>query len=415
LKVVLITPGQPSVNPRVVKEADALSSAGHEVTLLYCFWIEWALEADINLLKNRRWNYKLIGGSKWNNRIALYFTKARFKFVKALHKRFGNNYGLAERAQARCYDELLKAAIKIKADWYIGHNLGALAVCTQAATYHNAKAGFDFEDYHRQESESMTKAELNRIIYLERKYVPQLSYFSASSPMILEKVASNFSLFDGPTLSLMNCFPLNQQPVFKEKANDNITLQLFWFSQTVGRDRGLELVLKAVGEINDPNIHLTFAGRVNEDFLNISQRYKSIQKNIHFAGIIPPDDLPAFASNFDVGLAVELKTPPNHNICLANKIFTYLLAGNALILSDTKMQIEFNNHYKVGQVFHDNNVEQLKEKILFYKEHNNLNEQRHKNYQLAKEVLNWDTESRKLINVIQEKRFIHKVDPISNF
>ena len=49
---VLITTGQPSVNPRIVKEADALHAAGLSVKMLYCYWINWAFEADKKLLKN---------------------------------------------------------------------------------------------------------------------------------------------------------------------------------------------------------------------------------------------------------------------------------------------------------------------------------------------------------------------------
>jgi len=45
-KIVLITTGQPSCNPRVVKEADALSAAGHEVTVIYNYYIGWADEND---------------------------------------------------------------------------------------------------------------------------------------------------------------------------------------------------------------------------------------------------------------------------------------------------------------------------------------------------------------------------------
>src|SRR5687768_13607818 len=164
--IVLITTGQPSLNPRIVKEADTLEAAGYKVIVLYCFWIQWASDADVVLLKNKTWKNRLIGGSEVKNKSTLLFTKARFKILKALHKTFGNNFKLAERAQARCYDELLAAAKNIKADWYIGHNLGALAVCCSAANYHEAKCGFDFEDYHREESEPMFSTELKRVIYL---------------------------------------------------------------------------------------------------------------------------------------------------------------------------------------------------------------------------------------------------------
>ena len=84
--------------------------------------------------------------------------------------------------------ESLHAAIATEADYYIGHNLGALAVCINAAKHNSALAGFDFEDYHREEYSLNDKLRTNRIIYLENKYVPQLDYLTFASPLMQERV-----------------------------------------------------------------------------------------------------------------------------------------------------------------------------------------------------------------------------------
>ena len=44
------------------------------------------------------------------------------------------------------------------------------------------------------------------------------------------------------------------------------------------------------------------------------------------------------AAQHDVGLASELSTPPNRAISLTNKVFTYLLAGIPVLLSNTPAQ-----------------------------------------------------------------------------
>ena len=64
-KIVLITTGQPACNPRIVKEADALAAAGHEVSMLYCYFINWADEKDKSLLQKVSWKYKKVGGSPY--------------------------------------------------------------------------------------------------------------------------------------------------------------------------------------------------------------------------------------------------------------------------------------------------------------------------------------------------------------
>lgn len=400
-RICIVTTGQPSVNPRAVKEADILQANGFTVTVVFCFWIQWASDADRLLLQNVSWNFKLVGGTPFKNKWLYYFTKIRFKTNRRLNRIVGNKLLIAERSQARCYDELLRTAKAIKADWYIGHNLGSLAVVTKAANFNSAKAGFDFEDYHREENENMPLYEQNRIEYLENKYLPSLDYISASSPLITKRVKDNFPSFSRPFVTLLNCFPLSQQPKLTTKPDTDNSLKLFWFSQTVGRNRGLEIVLDAINILQDDTIQLWLIGKASNEIQNdFKHRAGRMQQNIHFVGVVKPDEIMAIAGTMDIGLALEQTRPVNRDICLTNKIFTYLLAGNAIILSDTNMQKSFEQINKVGALFRVNDAEELAKKIIFFKNRERLSSQRLHNYQLAKETFNWESESKKFLTTI---------------
>ncbi len=399
--VVLITTGQPSINPRIVKEADALSNAGYGVTVLYCFWIQWAHDADKILLNKVKWNYKVIGGSPSQNKVLYFLTRARFKISRKLNEMFGNNFLLAERSQARCYDELLSATKSIKADWYIGHNLGTLPIAVKAAANNRTSAGFDFEDYHRGENSNTQQSEIRKVLYLEEKYLPKLAYISAASPLITKEIKRDFPSFLRPVITLLNCFSLVNQPVFKNKSTTDKTLQLFWFSQTVGKNRGLEVVIDAVRILNDDTISITLVGGFTTEIeKGFKQRAGSMAYNLHFMGVVNPTEIMNIAASADVGLALEEIQPLNRDICLTNKIFTYLLAGNAVILSETSMQKAFNSENNVGRSFKVNDVKGVAEAIKFYQNRDSLNSQRQYNYQLAQKAYNWENESKKLLQII---------------
>ncbi len=398
-KIVLISIGQPSVNPRIVKEADAFFDAGYDVTVLYCFFISWALEKDKILLSKKKWKYKMVGGSPFEGKLIYNFTRVRFKLSRLFHALLGEKFLLAERSQARVYDEMLSEAKKLKADWYIGHNLGALAISVNAAKHNNAKAGFDFEDYHR--GETNDTALINKYTYLENKYVPYLNYYSTASDLIAKITKENHANFSGNTITIDNCFPLSLQPDFIIKNKNETSLKLFWFSQTIGLNRGLEILMEALIKINNPIITLTLVGRVDDDFyLFLKNKYDSLSSTIHFAGMIEPDMLPTFTSTFDVGLALEPIIPVNRDICLTNKVFTYLLAGNAIIYSNTKMQMQFNEITKTGVGFDVDDLEGLIECIRFYLNTENLISQREYNYNIAKHKYNWEVESKKILEVV---------------
>jgi hypothetical protein len=401
-RIVIITTGQPSVNPRIVKEADAFALHGHEVIVLYCFWIDWAQKADERIFKKSKWNHKQIGGTPFNNSRIYWFTRIQFKLVRTLNSLLGNILCIAELSQARSYKQLLQAAKMIKADWYIGHNLGALAIAVKAAKFNLAKAGFDFEDYHREENQPMSKVDRGRIEFLEKKYLPQINYISTASPLITQKVKSNFRELTIPIITINNAFSLSDQQNFITKQENDNSIQLFWFSQTVGSGRGLETVLQALNILNDKTFHLTLVGKHSNEIETIFKTMAgSMSENIHFEGVVEGDKIMAIAASMDIGLAIEQNTPYNRDICLTNKIFTYLLAGNAIILTNTQAQTNFQNEYDVGLMYSVNDVEQCCFVLNKYKSDKNLlSLQREKNWQLANKILNWEKESEKLLNMV---------------
>ena len=159
---------------------------------------------------------------------------------------------------------------------------------------------------------------------------------------------------------------------------------------------------EALKMLNDPSVQLTLAGRCDEAMLQYIQTTAgAIIKNIHFAGIIQPEELPAFAARFDVGMAIELTTPENRNICLTNKIFTYLIAGNAIIISETDMQVTFNKQYQIGEIFKLNDMDDLMAKIKYYKNREQLDAQKRYNYALAEKQMNWGKESEILLTLFK--------------
>lgn len=398
-KIVIISTTQPSTNPRLVKEANTLSESGHEVIVLYCYVADWAQALDNDILQNVKWTYKQIGGKDRDS-----FTYKVSRYLYAGYKFLNKNLGIfffSEHAHARCYKALLKEAVKIPADFYIGHNPGAMAIAANAALANNTKCGFDFEDYHRGEFLEANSIEVKRQIFIEKKYIGKFNYLSAASPLIKEKIETNFPLLNIPFITLLNSFSLKEQVAFTKANRNDDTLNLFWFSQHVGQNRGLQIVCEALKEINDPNIHLTLVGNYTNDVKNYFIKIMSgLEGNIHLVGLIPPSNLIHFSSTFDIGLAVEPGFSENNNLALSNKIFTYLLAGNAIIFSETIMQKNFNEAYKVGVSFRLNDKLALVECIKFYKDKNNLLKQRQHNYYLAQESLHWEIEAKKLLAII---------------
>jgi hypothetical protein len=406
-KIILITSSQPSLNPRLVKEADALVEAGHDVTVIYQYWNRWATQMDTKLLPKKKWKIIRVGGDPLNENILYWKTRMRLKIARIFINFFGFKNNMAEMAIGRCTLQLAKKAKHISADFYISHNLAALPAAVMAAKYNSAKCGFDAEDLHRYEmSDDDTDKDVRLKKYMEEKYFPLVNYITTSSPEITKKYESIF-----PTLTfttILNVFQKNKLKLTTNKS-DLEPLKLFWFSQNVGLSRGLQDVLGALKILEHEQIEFHVLG-----FLSSSVKIQLglIIKNLEFIKLpkitfyepIESTEIPFFASKFDIGLATEPGFSVNNDIALSNKIFTYVQAGLAIIVSDTKAQNLFLTEYpSIGVAYEKKNSMSLASQIKNYIEHKEtLAFQKNQSKHYANIQLNWEVEKGKFLSIIED-------------
>lgn len=395
-KIVIITTAQPSTNPRMVKEYLALKQAGYQVTVLYSYAVPWALAADKQLFKEYGLDendFILVGGSPEKNKLSYLSTRISKKLAD---KYFKNS----KRAISRTCYHLYKKALAYPADLYIGHTLGALPAAVHAAKKHRSKAGFDAEDFHRGEM-TMGKFLFDKNAQIESRYFPNLDYFIAASPMVTDQYRKLFPAIPG--ICINNFFSLRFLNDTLHKRGEG-QLKLWWFSQKIGRGRGLEDVIKAVGLIKNKNISLDLLGNITDEMKtylrDLADQSGMMQDQLHFSLPLPENELFHKARQFDIGLALETGLSDNLKFCLANKIFTYLLAGNAIIFSDTPAQKAFwEEHPGCGSLYERENLEQLAAIIKAYLENRSLLQtQQEQSLKLSAEKLNWELESAKLVN-----------------
>jgi glycosyltransferase involved in cell wall biosynthesis len=249
--------------------------------------------------------------------------------------------GVAERAEGRIYPELRRVAAEQPADLFIGHYPVGLAAAAYAARRHGARAGYDVEDLYSEtfaDSPAWARPKA-RILQLEKRYVPGCAYISAVSQPVAEAFAQRFGRSAVP---IHNCHPWAERDemdgLIRERRGP--ALSLFWCSQTVGLDRGLQDAIRAVGLMRSPaQIHLRGAvDDVTRTALLELAASCGVAGALHFHEPCPPAELLSRAAEHDVGLALELDNTVNHRLTASNKLFLYLTAGIAVVATDVPGQ-----------------------------------------------------------------------------
>jgi hypothetical protein len=391
LKIVFITSSQPALNPRLVKEADTLTEAGHEVTVIYAYWNKWGHTFNKKLLAGKSWTAICAGGDPEVNKALYLFSKITFKLSRLLIRLTGQIW-LAEWAIGRPGPFLTSMAAKQPADLYIGHNLAALPATVIAARKHKRPCGFDAEDLHRYEiSADSTNPDVLLKSYIENKYMPQLQYLTVSSQLI--GVAYQ-QLFQGLTPKVVrNVFPksnIKPRPLIPSAA----PVRLFWFSQTLGSRRGLQDVVGALSQLPRQNFELHLLCDQPVYTLPFKNELVASGINIRFYDPIPADQLVAFAAQFDIGMATEPGFSTNNDLALSNKLFTYLQAGLLIVATGTSAQKAFIEQCPdVGRIYQPGNVLALTD-LLELLENNRMTiaAGQQAALTLAHTEMNWETE-----------------------
>lgn len=341
--VCLVTPGQPSTNPRLVKEADALVEAGAEVYVVACKFEDWADNADATFA-DRPWTTHWLQFGTQAPRWLDVYQRARRRACREVSRFVGMQPGLAERAFHYVIPELTKTTSRIRADLYIAHNLAALPPARLAARRHGAKLGFDAEDFHRgQFPDSVWNVERRLTAYLEERHMPHCDYLTAASDGIGAAYAKTLDV--PPPTTILNVFPWSDRDA--EVPRDELETErpdgarsLYWFSQTIGPDRGLQDALQALPHLpNDVVLSLRgqWASGYEPKFREQAQAL-GVHDRVRHLDLVSPEELIVRTAEHDLGLALEHPVCQNRRICVTNKLFTYLLAGMPFVATETPGQ-----------------------------------------------------------------------------
>ena len=387
----------------MLKEAISLFDAGYHVNVIWCLISPWADPFDQKLFQQ----YPTI---KWINAgyhsqkqpLGYLYARVRQKYWQLIYRLIGNRFDAAINSLVLYSQELKSAALKIESDIFIGHNLGALPAIVGASKKFSKKNVFDFEDYHRGESGTDTLA-FKMIIDVENKFIPLIDTITTASSSITEAYRSIFPQKNYTTIH--NVFPLSYA-IDEIKHLPLKPLKLFWFSQYIGKKRGLENVIQAMATFGQDDIQFTLLGSCSNDiknyFSSLADSLGLSKNQIIFIEPIHESKIAQIASEHHIGIASEPGRDLNNELALSNKIMMYLLAGNAILLSNTKMQSEFfQENTTVGYLYERDSCIALKGALNFYM--NNLHiltEHRSNSLSLAKSKYNWDLENDIFLKVV---------------
>ena len=403
MRVCLIGATHLCRNPRLLREADTLSEAGHDVSVITPSFTLPLDEEDERYLARRKWRHQKIDylseGLGGNARSI--FVRGRRRMAFELHERFGTQR-LAEYGYATALPELRRQALRDPADWFIAHAHAALPAAAAAAHRWNARLGFDCEDLL---SERQTDP-ANIVRLIEKTYLSDCDYVSTPSQGIAERLQGDYGI--EPPVVLYNLFPLHLAEGMLPPAerSPSSVVRLHWFSQNIGPGRGIEEAIEACALLGE-SVELHLRGNVSVSFVATREALASkhsLKLKLHPQ--IQHDDLIRSMAQFDVGLALEREENVGAALTVSNKIGSYLLAGLAIAATDTPGQRELLGQIpSAGFLYPSGQPKLLAEGLRrWLGDRNALRAAQQAAWDAARRRFCWDVEQEKLLRLLEPSR-----------
>lgn len=341
-RICIITGAHLCRNPRVVKEATALSNAGYEVIVLAPILSKALLAFDDAIL----------AGVSWQRLITADLVSATCGRLKSLWHRIRRRVGreLVYYLGFQAVDALgygvrytHRMALKEEADLYIGHQEVGSWVAAKLYDY-DRNIGADFEDWYSEDllPEARKWLPINLLKKCESILLSKGRHVTTTSVALAKGLSEAYKTTE--PVVIYNAFPYVDREKIDGQIKDrqNIELpSLHWFSQTIGKGRGLEFLCTALNSVSQP-VELHLRGQISSETRSwITQQFPDEKGHrLFFHKLVSQEELLSRIAEHDIGFALEDSIPINKDKTISNKILSYLLAGIAIVATDTAGQVE---------------------------------------------------------------------------
>jgi hypothetical protein len=293
---------------------------------------------------------------------------------------------------------------QVEADLTIGHNEAGLYVVARLLR-DGRRVAFDFEDWH---SEDLLPAArrwrpVENLRKLEARLLTDAVYCSAASEPMADALSSEFGS-ECPT-PVRNVFPLaSVHEVERQRSNNEKSLTVAWFSQTLGPGRGLEDIFLAIRNLR-VRFHLHLLGRSSNSHRKWleSQIPADWENYVHVHDPLPPWEVFSWVKQYDLGLSVDPPHCRSRDLTITNKMFTYMLCGLGVIATDTSgHRSVFASHPRIGAMYPAGDIVSLCGILKSYAGCSaRVRDAQSHSAQAALERYNWELESRELVQALE--------------
>lgn len=298
------------------------------------------------------------------------------------------------------------AVMRTRADIYHASDITALPACYLAARLRRKPLVFEPYELPLVDRRVMRQPIIRSVSrWLLRRMLPRCSSVIMVSPPLVEEMQR---LYAGPRATVIRNIPPYQEAPTSDRLRQVLglasTTQIALYQGYVQQDRGLDVLVRAAKHLAPDIVIVVMGDGPSKPALQELIEQEGVGDRIKLLPAVPYADLLNWTASANLGLNV---LPPDYSLSIRysvpNKLFEYIMAGLPVLTSHLDATVELVRQYEVGEVVESLEPAAVGEAISrLLTDPAALARMRARALDAARDTLNWEVESQRLLRIYEE-------------
>ena len=273
-------------------------------------------------------------------------------------------------------------------DIYCGIDLDTLLPVFIISKLKRKTCVYDAHEYYTELPEIVHRPIIKKFwISLEKFLLPKIKHNYTVGNAIAEALSEKYK----QKYEVIRNVPLLNDTLVNNQKTQNYIL----YQGALNQGRGLENLMQAMSEIN-ADLYIAGEGDLSKELRNHASKLPHADK-IRFLGYIRPTELIKFTSEAKLGINLVENRGLSYYYSLSNKFFDYIHAGKPQVSMNFPEYKQLNDQYNVALLIDDTTPSSIANAVNQLLNDHALYLLLQQNTSKAKSELNWQLESKKLI------------------
>ncbi len=231
---------------------------------------------------------------------------------------------------------MIEVGLAQSADVYHSHDLNTLYIGAMCKKRTKARLVYDSHELQT-ERNRMTKWGRRWAAWNEKKWLPYADAMIVASPSWIDINRKKYGKVPDPSVSIINTPALeiiDKPEDLRGELGLSPDVPILLYQGSIQENRGIEPAIDAITLLDDAVLVVVGYG-YHRPVLEAEVRKRGLTDRVKFFGPIPNDELLGWTAAADIGLCNIVNSSLSYYTSLPNKLFEYIIAGIAVIGSDS--------------------------------------------------------------------------------